>query len=215
MENGEGRSPSPSTVRFEKSSMPIRGDVIHTVNFFQGAFTIILALALGEALKSFISEDQNQPLHWERLPALLAFMIIFFQFFESMAEYFYSTYLNPKTSLEFVPGYLIFDSILFMLEGCCFFMMSRSLAPHRWRRFYGSVLTLMLIDIGWTGINQLRGLHVGAWLAIDTATVLVILLMMWWQRGKADSMRPSYIGLTLIAVTSVLAYWLERDMYLP
>jgi K+ transporter len=93
--------------------------------------------------------------------------------------------------------------------------MSRSLAPHRWRRFYGSVLTLMLIDIGWTGINQLRGLHVGAWLAIDTATVLVILLMMWWQRGKADSMRPSYIGLTLIAVTSVLAYWLEHDMYLP
>jgi hypothetical protein len=109
--------------------MPIRGDVIHTVNFFQGAFTIILALALGEALKSFISEDQNQPLRWERLPALLAFMIIFFQFFESMAEYFYSTYPNPKTSLQFVPGYLIFDSILFMLEGCCFFMMSRSLAP--------------------------------------------------------------------------------------
>lgn len=195
--------------------MPIRGDVIHTINFFQGAFTIILALALGEALKSFASDDQNQPLRWERLPALLAFMLIFFQFFESMAEYFYATYLSPKTALEFVPGYLIFDSIMFLLEGCCFFIMSRSLAPHLWRRFYGSVLLLMLIDIGWTGVNQLRGIHVGAWFAIDIATVVVILLMMWLERGKGESMRPSYIGLALIVITAALAYWLERDMYFP
>jgi hypothetical protein len=195
--------------------MPIRGDVIHTVNFFQGAFTIILALAVGEALKSFVSDDQSQSLHWERFPALLAFMVIFFQFFESMAQYFYSTYLSPKTALEFFPGYLLFDSIMFLLEGCCFFIMSRSLAPHRWRRFYGSIVVLMLIDIAWTGVNQTRGLHVGPWLAIDAATVVAILLMVWFERGKKDSMRPSYVGLALIAITSVLSYWLEHDMYLP
>jgi hypothetical protein len=195
--------------------MPIRGDVIHTVNFFQGAFTIILARAVGEALKSFVSEDRGQPLHWERFPALAAFMVIFFQFFESMAQYFYSTYLSPNTSLKFSPGYLLFDSITFLLEGCCFFIMSRSLAPHRWRRFYGAVVVLMLIDIVWAGVNQIRGIHVAPWLAIDAVTVLVILLMMRWERGNGDSMRPSYIGLTLIAVTSVLAYWFENDMYLP
>ena len=195
--------------------MPIRGDVIHTVDFFQGAFTIILALAVGEALKSFVSDDQNQSLHWERFPALVAFMVIFFQFFESMAQYFYSTYLSPKTAVAFVPEYLLFDSILFLLEGCCFFVMSRSLAPHRWRRFYGAVLVLMLIDIAWTGVNQLRGLHVGPWLVIDIATVVVILLMVWFERGKPDSMRPGYAGLALIAITSVLAYWFEHDMYLP
>jgi len=195
--------------------MPIRGDVVHTITFFQGAFTIILALALSEALKSFASDDQSQSLHWERAPALLAFMLIFFPFFESMAEYFYATYLRPKTALAFVPVYLFFDSIMFTLQACCFFTMSRSLAPHRWRRFYGTVLVLMLLDIAWTGINQIRGLHVGAWLAIDIATVVVILLMMWFERGKAESMRPSYTGLALIAITSVLAYWLEHDMYFP
>jgi hypothetical protein len=195
--------------------MPIRGDVIHTVNFFQGAFTIILALALGEALKSFISDDQSQPLHWERFPALAAFIVIFFQFFESMAQYFYSTYLSPNTSLQFIPGYLLFDSITFLLQGCCFFIMSRSLAPHRWRRFYGSIVVLMLIDIVWAGVNQARGIHVGPWLAIDIATIVVILSMVWFEHGKKDSMRPSYVGLALIAITSVLAYWLEHDMYLP
>ncbi|MEJ0051959.1 MAG: hypothetical protein WDN02_12265 [Methylovirgula sp.] len=195
--------------------MPIRGDVIHTVNFFQGAFTIILALALGEALKSFASEDQNQSLHWERLPALLTFMLIFFQFFESMAEYFYSTYLSPKTALEFVPGYLIFDGIMFMTQGSCFFTMSRSLAPQRWQRFYGSVLVLMLIDIVWTGVNQIRGLHVGPWLVIDIAIAAVISLMMWFERGKDESMRPGYIGLAVIAVAAVLGYWFEHDMYFP
>ncbi len=195
--------------------MPIRGDVIHTVNFFQGAFTIILALALGEALKSFASEDQNQSLHWERLPALLTFMLIFFQFFESMAEYFYSTYLSPKTALEFVPGYLIFDGIMFMAQGCCFFIMSRSLGPQRWRRFYGSVLILMLIDLVWTSINQTRGLHVGSWLIIDIAIVVAILLMMWFERGKEKSTRPGYIGLAFFVITAALGYWFEHDMYFP
>ncbi len=214
---GADRVSRPSLLRVHLGvrAMPIRGDVIHTINFFQGAFTIILALALGEALKSFASDDQSQPLRWERAPALLAFMIIFFQFFESMAEYFYSAYLSPKTALTFVPGYLLFDSIMFLLQGCCFFTMSRSLAPHRWQRFYGSILVLMLIDIAWTAVNQVRGVHVGAWLAIDIATVVVILLMMAFERAKPDSMRPSYIGLALIMITSVLAYWLEHDMYFP
>jgi hypothetical protein len=195
--------------------MPIRGEIIHTINFFQGAFTIILSLALGEALKSFASEDQNQPLHWERVPALLAFLFAFFPFFQSMGEYFYSTYLSPKTSLEFAPGYLIFDSIMYTLEACCFFTMSRSLAPHRWERFYGSVFILMLIDIVWTGVNKFRGVHVGAWLAIDFITVAALLPLLWLERDNEQSMRPNYIGLAIIVTTAAMSYWFERDMYFP
>ena len=55
--------------------------------------------------------------------------------------------------------------------------------------------------------------RVGAWLAIDIATV--ILLMLAFERGKAPSTRPRLSGLALIAITSVLAYWLEHDMYFP
>jgi hypothetical protein len=61
--------------------MPNDGDIIHTVKFFQSAFTIVLALSLGEALKSFTSDNQEQPLYWNRAPALLTFLLVFFPFF--------------------------------------------------------------------------------------------------------------------------------------
>ncbi len=195
--------------------MPNDGNVAHTVGFFQSAFTIILALSLGEALKSFTSDNQDHPLNWNRAPALLAFLFVFFPFFQSMSQYFYSIYLNPRTALKFYSTYLVFDGIMNTLEAGCFFTMSRSLAPHRWRRFYMTVLILMLIDIGWAGVTYFRGVHVGGWLYMDVVVVAAILAMIWFERGKSASMRPSYIGLAIVMTTTALSYWLEQDMYFP
>lgn len=193
--------------------MPIDGSAIHTVSFFQGAFTIILSLSLGEALKAFTSDNQDQPLYWNRAPALLAFLLIFFPFFQSMSQYFYSTYLNPQTALKFYPDYLVFDGVMNTLEAGCFFTMSRSLAPHRWQRFYATVLILMLIDIIWVGVVYSRGARIGGWLFMDVVVVAAILAMMWFERGKATSLRPGYVGLAVVATTTTLGYWLEPNMY--
>ena len=195
--------------------MPDHGSVTNTVTFFQGAFTIILALSLGEALKSFTSDNQDLPVHWNRVPALLAFLLVFFPFFQSMNQYFYSTYLSPQTALKFYPAYLVFDGMIFMLQAGCFFTMSRSLAPHRWQRFYTTVLILMLINICWNVVSYSRGVHVLGWMAMNVLVIAAILAMIWFERGKPTSMRPSYIGLALLTTTTALAYWLEQDMYFP
>jgi hypothetical protein len=191
------------------------GNIAHTVGFFQDAFTIILALSLGEALKAFASDNPDHPLFWNRLPALLTFLLVFFPFFQSMSQYFYITYLNPRTALKFNPDFLVFDGVMYTLEAGCFFMMSRALVPHRWRRLYITVLILMLIDIGWAGLTYLRGVHVGGWLYIDAIVVAAILAMLWFEHGKPHSMRPSYVGLAVIATTTALSYWIERNMYFP
>jgi hypothetical protein len=195
--------------------MPNDVNVIHTVNFFQGAFTIILSLSLGEALKSFTSDNQEQPIYWNRAPTLLAFLVVFFPFFQSMSQYFYSAYLNPQTALEFHSSNLVFDSVMYLLQAGCFFTMSRSLAPHRWRRFYTTVLILSILDIGWTGVSFFRGVHVLGWLYLDILIVVTILAMIWFERGKPDSPRPVYIGLALVTIATALGYWLEPSMYLP
>ncbi len=195
--------------------MPIGSNVIHTVNLFQTTFMIVLSLSLGEALKSFASDDQDHPLRWKRMPALLAFFILFLPFFQSMGQYLFLTYLNPPTALAFHPGYLVYDAITFMLQASCFFVMSRSLAPEIWRRFYGSALVLMVIDIGWTSVNYFRGIHVGDWLWLDIVIIAAILAMMWFERGRPASMRPPYTGLAIVTVTTLLSYWLERDIYFP
>jgi hypothetical protein len=132
-----------------------------------------------------------------------------------MDQYFYSMYLDPQTALKFHSAYLVFDGITYTFEAGCFFTMSRSLAPHRWRRFYMTVLILMLIDIGWAGVTYLRGVHVGVWLYMDAVIVAAILAMIWFERDKPTSMRPSYIGLAVLMTTTALSYWLEHDMYFP
>jgi len=195
--------------------MPINGDIVHTVNFFQSAFTIILALALSEALKSFASEDPQHSLRWDRVPALVAFCVAFFPFFQGMSQYFYVTYLNPQTAPKFFPAYLIFDGVVFTLQAGCFFVMSRSLAPQIWRRFYGAVLVLLAIDICWAGITLLRGIRLHVWLSVDAVSVAALLLLMWFERGRPPSMRPAYIGLAIVFVGTALSYWLQRDIYFP
>lgn len=195
--------------------MTIPGNVTNTVSFFQGAFTIILSLSLGEALKSFTSDNQDHPIFWNRAPALGAFLLVFFPFFQSMNQYFYATYLNPESALPFRPGYLVFDGMMFTLEAGCFFTMSRSLAPHRWQRFYTTLLVLMGIDIGWAGLTYARGVPVGGWLYMDALVIAAILAMLWFERGRPMSLRPGYIGLVVLTMTTALGYWLERDMYFP
>ncbi len=195
--------------------MPINSDIIHSVNFFQTAFMIVLSLSLGEALKSFASDNPHHPLRWDCLPALLAFLIVFFPFFQSMSQYLFITYLDPRTALKFYPGYLVFDGIMFALEAGCFFVMSRSLAPQIWRRFYASILMLMVFDIGWTGVSYFRGVHVGDWLWLDIVLGVALLATMWFERRKSPSMRPSYIGLAIVTTTTALSYWFERDIYFP
>lgn len=202
--------------------MPISGNVVHTVNFMQGAITIVFALALGEALKMFVTGQEDQPLQWNRLPALFAFLFVFFPFFQSMSQYLYLTYLNAQTAPPFRPGFLVFDGIMLILEAACFFVMSRALAPRHWRHFYAAVLTLMAIDIVWTGVTWRRGMHVGAWLWIDIVIVAVLGATMWrlrgkrWaEHGKNASMLPSYILMVLLGVTTAISYWLESAIYFP
>ena len=68
----------------------------HTVAFFQTAFTIVLALALGQALGQFVSDEDHRPLHWDRLPLFVTFILIIFPFFQGMGRFMSSTISIPR-----------------------------------------------------------------------------------------------------------------------
>jgi hypothetical protein len=194
----------------------IAGNVAHTVNFMQGAITIVMALALGEALKLFVTSGGDRPLQWERLPVLLAFLFVFFPFFQSISQYLYLTYLNAQTAPPFRPGFLIFDGVMYILEAACFYVMAGALAPRHWRHFYGAVLALMAIDMVWTVITYRRGIHVGAWIYIDLVVVIVLGGTMWLARRRAfAAMAPSWIVMVTLGITTALSYWLESEIYFP
>ena len=83
--------------------MQIAGNVAHTVNFMQGAITIVMALALGEALKAFVVSHNDRPLQWERLPVLLAFLFLAAQY-NSWSLPFAVLLIAPMALLSAIAG---------------------------------------------------------------------------------------------------------------
>jgi hypothetical protein len=191
----------------------ISHNVAHTVTFFQTAFTIVLALALGEALKQFVSDGAARAIHWDRLPSFASFILILFPFFQGMGQYLYTTYLNPATALPYHPAFLMLDGVVFMIEAAIFFVMSRALPARHWRRYYGAVLLLLLVDSIWGAVTLARGVHVGFWIILNAVLATVLLLMLWWERGTHETLRPSIICALTVLMTTSSSYLVMTDFY--
>jgi hypothetical protein len=190
-------------------------DVVHAVGFLQTAYTILLALALGEAFKQFIVDGTEKAVQWNRLPALLSFLFLIFPFFHGMSRYFFVTYLRPSTVPQSYAGFLMFDGIIFMCLSAFFFAMSRSLASSQWQRYYCFLLSLLLVDSIWIFVVLWRGIAVKPWLILNfiLATVLITVLALY--KSRSDSLRPPIVCAFAILLTTTISYLAMRDFYFP
>ena len=185
----------------------------HTVAFFQTAFTIVLALALGQALSQFVSDEDHRPLHWDRLPSFVAFILILFPFFQGMGRHMFTVYLDPATAPPYRPTYLMFDGIVFLIQAAILYVIARAIPPRLWRRFYGAVLLLLAVDIAWAGVTLARGIHVGFWAVLDAVLAAVLLGVLWWERGKSETLRPAIICAVAVAISTTLSYLVMTEFY--
>jgi hypothetical protein len=188
--------------------------VAHTVAFFQTAFTIVLALALGEALKQFVgNEEHHRSIHWDRLPLFVSFILVIFPFFQGMGHHMFTTYLDPATAPPFRQAYLTFDGVVFLIQAAIIYVMGRAMPPGLWRRFYAALLVLLAVDIAWAGVSLLRGLHVGVWVVLDVFLVAVLLAVLWLERGKEHTLRPAILCAVALTISTSLSYLLSADLY--
>jgi hypothetical protein len=194
-------------------------DFLDAVAFFQRAFTIVLALALGEAFKQFIADKAVNPedrvIHWDRLPGLLSFLFLAFPFFHGMSRYFFVTYIHAPSVPNFYAAYLMFDGIAFLFESAIFFVMSRALSAGQWKRYYWSVLLLLGVDITWGAVAVHRGIPITPWLVLDSLLAIVLLAVLWAFRDDERSMRPPVICACTVFITTALSYVLMWDFYFP
>ena len=108
----------------------VTDEVQHLVTFFQNGFTILIALALGEALCQFVAADIRHPddkaIQWNRLPALLIFLFLILPFFQGMNRYFYLTCLKTGSLPYNYPIWLAIDGLAFVSAlGCLIFESGR------------------------------------------------------------------------------------------
>jgi hypothetical protein len=196
--------------------MSLGADYQDAVSFFQRAFTVVLALALSEAFKQAIADKASKPndpiVHWDRLPALLGFLLLIFPFFHGMNRHIFRAYLDVKSVPDFYSGFLMIDGIVFMLESAVFFVMSRALSPGQWRNFYWCVLTLMAIDTIWAILAQLRGAPVVPWIELNIALAVTFAAVLLFFRER-ESIIPPIISAATILVTTTVSYMLMWEFY--
>jgi hypothetical protein len=159
-------------------------EVQHAVQFFQTVYGILLALALGEAFKQFVL-DGDQNIRWDRSASLWAFLFMIVPFFHGMNQYMYITYLHgAQKSLETISAPLLLDGLMFLAMAAVFFVLSRSLSPSHWVRFYVSTFALLAIDTVWILSAIYRGSDLWAWLALNGVVASVLAIVMFVQREK-------------------------------
>jgi hypothetical protein len=190
-------------------------DAMDAIAFFPRTFTIVLALALGEAFKQFVSDKEEMAIQWDRLPALLTFLFMAFPFFHGMNRYFFQTYQHPFPAKVPYAGSLLFDSIMFMTEAALFFVMSRSLAGVQWRRFFVGLLTLLVVDTIWGSIELSHLPDIDHWIILNITLMIFIGIPMAYFWKKNLVAWPSIWAAVATFVTSSISYYLSWNFYFP
>jgi hypothetical protein len=205
-------------IQIERSQVT---DLTHAIQFLQAAFTILLSLAFGEAFKQLVP-DGDDDMRWDRFWSLLAFIVMIFPFFHGMTRHFYTTYLtHPKTELATVAPWLMFDGIMFMSMSAMFFVMSRSLTPSHWPRFFIAISGLLLVDTVWSGMTIYRGINLWPFICLNTSLFVSLGGIALWYRRVA---LPSEIGkfswgptfccaIACFSTTTIDYIWMQRFFF--
>jgi hypothetical protein len=147
-----------------------------------------------------------------------------FPFFHGMSRYFFTTYLTrPDARLAPVAGHIMFDGMMFLGLAAIFFVMSRSLSPSHWMRFYVSLIALLAVDTAWIVVSVMKygaPLLPWLWLNIALGVILLGVLAKWHPTNTYDDKNPAPIAPSWMAagatlITSTLDYVLMSDFYFP
>jgi hypothetical protein len=192
--------------------------VLETFTIFP--FSIVLALALGEAFKQAVAEHRpgtatGGDIQWDRLPALLTFLFLILPFYQGMNRFLLLNYGGESASQHHYSAIaLIIDGVAFMAESAVFFAMSRNLANSRWRYLYGIVLFLLLIDSCWglTVLARTSDPTVLGWVVLNIAFSIVLVILIWRGPKFSDS-SVAIAGTAAMLIRTIIDYWISWDFY--
>jgi hypothetical protein len=192
--------------------------ILSTVQILERIFAIVLALALGEAFKQFVSDTPKNPddsfIHWDRFTALAALLLLLIPFYQGMGQYFYQVYHTAQRPKPY-SAFLLVDCVAFTLEAALFFVMSRALPMIQWRRFYKTVLLVLILDTLWGSFVWVS--HHQAiqwWLVLNILFMAVFVVILSVFRPHNSKWGPRLALLAMI-VRTVADYRTSWEFYFP
>lgn len=192
-----------------------------TISDLQRIYTIVLALAIGEAFKQFIPDAhrklEERKLNWDQLFALASFLLLVLPFFQGMSRHMFIEYHEGPLRHSY-PEWLLLDCIAFTVEGALFFVLSRTVSARQWTRFYFTVLLLLVVDGAWAlielmfPISQVHAIRTWFWLDVVFALLFGLALLVLRRRKYFVG---AIVGLVLMVARSGFDYGLMWDFYFP
>jgi len=195
-----------------------------TIDGLKALYTIILALAIGEAFKQFVVDRGQKPeerhVQWDRLPALLSFLLLVVPFYHGILRYFFDAYGQPPLPTPYWV-WLSLDCFAFAVEAILFFVLSRSLSFLQWRTFYGTVIILLAFDFLWVLVVWVA--HpptIVSWLYLDIVALLGISIVFLVFRGRSlDTTgwrsKQAILPVVLLLLRTGMDYRWNHSFYFP
>ena len=192
--------------------------VMDVIAFWKLALTLLMGLALAEALRQFAT-DGDGPARgqlWHRLPSLLSFLLLILPFYQGMSRYFFLTYGQVETMPRPYAAYLSFDCVNFLAEVVLFFILAHALPAARWRRFAGAALTLLVMDCVWVGLSTwLHASPIEPWMLVNVGSGVVLLGLLVGMPAQCPRVTASCAVMLLVGCRTALDYWLSWSFYFP
>src|SRR5262249_8500042 len=129
--------------------------------------------------------------------------------------YLYIVYLEHGRKLGDVAFELMGDGITFMLLSACFFVISRSLSPEHWERFYISLLLLLAVDSIWIAAALHRSVPLVPWQILNGFLGgFLIVALFFFRYQKKPRCPPAACAVATLVSTSA-SYYLMWQFYFP
>lgn len=195
-----------------------------TIDSLKGVYAIVLALAIGEAFKQFVVDRANKPeerhVQFDRLPALLSFLLLVIPFYHGIVRYYFDTYSVPPLPHRY-GMWLSIDSFAFMMEAILFFVLSRSLSLVQWDSFYRTVILLCGFDMLWVLVGAFHNPKtIWNWVLLDIVTIVAIFLIHGhWRNFDRNPKKwvclPALLPVLVLFARGLIDYTVNRPFYFP
>jgi hypothetical protein len=183
-----------------------------SIDSLQRLYTIVVGLALTEALRSFLGLQVGAAAPpgaaWSSLPwpALITLVFTIVPFYHGANGHLDQTYLFSPPRIDKRPA-LIVDFLMLFLEGVVFLVLALSLTNAQ--RFGQTFIALLLIDIVWgifvyfASVDRNAASPVKSWIALNVIAVAVLYVSQHTNLLNSEQARLTFLGGTAVVRTAV------------
>lgn len=187
-----------------------------SVKSLQRIYAMIIALAVGEALRRFfISPDDNEFAITGKqvadLPALVAFFVTVVPFFHGMNRHLDDFYVLDSGK-QAPAGALFFDFVFFLMESAALFAMASTVTNAS--ALFAVLMILLVIDFVWAAVAwMITRSPAIKWSIINFITSIVLFFFYYQVIFPAEML---FWMLTVIVIArTVVDYWRNWAFYFP